>query len=198
MESPFIVGLGGTVRPDSSSESALRVALDAAEATGARTRLFGADALAALPMYDPTRAVTPPASHLLTALREADGVILASPGYHGLVSGLVKNALDYVEELRDDARPYLSGRSVGCVATAYGWQAAVTTLQGLRTIVHALRGWPTPLGVAINAAESPFGPDRRPPERVLSQLRTMAGEVGQLSRLVAVRPADGAFTGMTG
>lgn len=188
MSAPFIVGLGGTLRPESSSESVLRVALETAEDTGARTVLFGAEALASLPMYDPTRPVTPVARVLLAALQEADGVIVSSPGYHGSVSGMVKNALDYVEELRGDDRPYLSGRAVGCVTTAYGWQAAVTTLQALRTIVHALRGWPTPLGIAINAAESPFGPDGQPTERVRSQLRIMASEV---SRLVTVTGTPG-------
>jgi FMN reductase len=39
---------------------------------------------------------------------------------------------------------------------AHGWQAAVTTLEQLRTITHALRGWATPLGGAINAAETKF------------------------------------------
>jgi FMN reductase len=186
MPAPLIVGLGGTLRPGSSSESALRVALAAAEVAGARTQVFGAEALAVLPMYDPTRPASPVAHRLLSALREADGVIIASPGYHGSISGLVKNALDYVEELREDIRPYLSGRSVGCVTPAYGWQAAVTTLQALRTIVHALRGWPTPFGVAINATESPLDPERPPSGRVLVQLQTVAEEVGRLSRLVAV------------
>ena len=72
-------------------------------------------------------------------------IIVASPAYHGGVSGLVKNALDYVEDLRDAKRPYLDGRAVGCIACAGGWQAAVATLTGLRSISHALRGWPTPL-----------------------------------------------------
>ena len=35
-------------------------------------------------------------------------------------------------------------------ACASGWQAATTTLVAFRSIVHALRGWPTPLGVCIN------------------------------------------------
>ena len=35
----------------------------------------------------------------------------------------MKNALDYTEEMRDDALPYLADRSVGLVVTAYGWQA---------------------------------------------------------------------------
>jgi FMN reductase len=69
---------------------------------------------------------------------------------------LVKNALDYAEDLRTDARPYFSGRAVGCIATAGGWPGAVNTLGALRDIVHALRGWPTPLGAAINSADSVF------------------------------------------
>jgi FMN reductase len=89
---------------------------------------------------------------MIEAVRLADAVLIGSPGYHGSLSGLVKNALDYLEALRDDIRPYLSGRSVGLMVTAYGWQAAVTTLTALRQIVHALRAWPTPLGIAVNVA----------------------------------------------
>lgn len=179
--SPFIVGLGGTLRPASSTESALRIALDAAREHGARTALFGASTLARLPMYDPDHPPVAEARELIDALRKADGVVIASPGYHGSVSGLVKNALDYVEDMRDDEQPYLSGRAVGCVTTAYGWQAAVTTLQTLRSIVHALRGWPTPLGAAINSAATRVAYGRQLDEPVAFQLRTVGREVCAMS-----------------
>ncbi|MGB8408145.1 MAG: NAD(P)H-dependent oxidoreductase [Mycobacterium sp.] len=174
---PYIVGLGGTLRPSSSTESALRMALDEAQAAGARTELFGGTDLAHLPMYDPESKNVDQAVRLVESLRRADGVIIASPGYHGSVSGLVKNALDYIEDLREDTSPYLSGRAVGCVTTAYGWQAAVTTLQTLRSIVHALRGWPTPLGAAINSATTRISYGEEPEERVGFQLRTVGREV---------------------
>ena len=32
----------------------------------------------------------------------------------------------------------------------------MTTMQSLRSVVHALRGWPTPLGVAVNSTEATF------------------------------------------
>lgn len=153
---PLIVGLGGAMRPGSSTEKALRVALAAAEAAGGRTLMFDGLALD-LPLYAThvsERHVR--AQALVAALREADGVMVGSPGYHGALSGQVKNALDYVEDMRRDERPYLSGRAVGCIATAAGWQAAVTTLTSLRGVVHALRGWPTPLGAAINTTEPAF------------------------------------------
>jgi FMN reductase len=149
---PLIVGLGGTVSPGSTSETALARALAVAEAAGARTELFGGAFLAALPIFDPRAAGADAAcDRFLGAVRRADGIIVSSPGYHGSISGLVKNGLDCLEELRDDARPYLDGRAVGCIVTASGGQAAGSTLAALRSIVHALRGWPTPFGATLNA-----------------------------------------------
>jgi FMN reductase len=179
---PLIVGLGGTVSEASSSERALRVALDAAAAQGARTKLFGAQALD-LPMYSVDRTErTPEAIELVAALAEADGVIVATPGYHGGISGLVKNALDYIEDLRDDIRPYLDGRAVGCIVCAYGWQATATTLVSLRSTVHALRGWPTPLGVAINSAQTRFDESGlMNDEQCAQQLTTLSTQVLQFA-----------------
>ena len=91
---------------------------------------------------------------MVEAVRAADGLIIASPGYHGSISGLVKNALDGLEDLRDDVRPYLDGRAVGLIVRADGPQAGDSTLAALRAIVHALRGWPTPLGVVQIGAEA--------------------------------------------
>ncbi len=147
---PFIVGLGGTTRPGSSTERALGFALAAAEAAGAEVELIGGPDLI-LPMYSPEAPErTPEARRIVAALRRAHGVIIASPGYHGSLSGLIKNALDYVEDMRGDDAPYLDGRAVGLIACASGWQATGTTLVALRSIIHALRGWPTPLGVGVN------------------------------------------------
>lgn len=156
-DAPLVVGIGGTMREVSSTDRALRVALRAAEEAGARTEMFGGPALARLPHYSPDgRERNDEQRHLVDMVRQADGLIVASPGYHGGVSGLVKNALDLLDDLRDDERQYLDGRAVGCIVTAAGWQAAVTTLEALRAIVHALRGWPTPFGATLNTSEPIF------------------------------------------
>jgi len=154
---PLILGIGGTVRQGSSTERALMVALAAVEARGGATRLLGGEFLARLPIFNPSvREPTPEQQILADAVRAADGVIVASPGYHGSISGVMKNALDSLEVLRDDPRPYFTDRAVGCIITADGWQAAGTTLTTLRSIIHALRGWPTPFGAALNATSSLF------------------------------------------
>jgi FMN reductase len=150
---PLIVGIGGTLRKDSSTERALRQCLSAVERQGGRTLSFCGDDID-LPMYNPHETGrTDKAVALVAALRDADAVVVGSPGYHGAVSGLVKNALDYTEDLRSDQRVYLDNTPWGCISCAYGWQAAVGTLGQLRVIGHALRAWPTPLGVAINSAD---------------------------------------------
>lgn len=172
MSQPHIVALGGTLRTESTTGRLLAAALAVAEARGARTTLLTGDAIA-FPHYDPEACQGNPAiGRYLEALRTADAVIVGSPGYHGTLSGLVKTALDYVEELRTDDRVYFDGLPVGLIATAAGWQAAVSTLQALRTITHSLRGWPTPLGLAINTAE--------PGDAVARSSAPMAAMVGQL------------------
>lgn len=156
-DKPLIVGIGGTTRPNSSTDRALRLALRAAEEAGATVHCFSGPFLARLPHFAPEHQTrSDEQRELVETVRRADGVIVASPGYHGGVSGLVKNALDLLEDLRADERAYLDGRAVGLVVTAAGWQAAVTTLEALRAIVHALRGWPTPIGASLNTAEPVF------------------------------------------
>lgn len=181
---PLVVGLGGTTRPGSTSERALRGCLAIAAGFGLRTRMFDAQALD-LPHYGGEDcAGHPNAAALIGALREADAVILSSPAYHGSLSGLLKNALDYVEEMRGDERPYLDMRAVGCIASAYGPQAIGTTLTSMRLIIHALRGWPTPFGVGINAGQVTFDEDGRSASAdVNDQLRVLAHQVAEFAKM---------------
>lgn len=184
-EQPLVVGIGGSPRRGSSSEQALRSCLGVAQELGARTECFAGAAIN-LPMYAPgddKRTEEPPS--FVDALRRADGLVIAAPGYHGAISGLVKNALDYIEDLREDERPYLDGRAVGCVSVAAGSQAAVGTLIGLRAVVHSLRGWPTPLGVPVNSQLVEFDAEGVCADQaVAAQLRAMCEQVLDFARMM--------------
>lgn len=183
----LIVGLGGSMRDGSATEQALDIALAEAQAAGAQVIRLGAQVLSALPLYGAdTDGGGEAARELLSALRRAQGVIIASPAYHGSLSGAVKNAIDYMEDLRCDLRPYLDGVPVGLIATAGGWQATGPTLTALRSIVHALRGWPTPLGIGVNTTEAKFASGRCSDVVVASQLALIGRQVvefAQRSRL---------------
>lgn len=180
---PLVVGLGGTLRAGSSTERALRYCLESVERLGGRSQIFAGPDLD-LPMYAPhSLERTPKALELVEALRTADAVVVGSPGYHGAISGLVKNALDYIEDLREDPRVYLDNTPWGCISCAYGWQAAVGTLGQLRVIGHSLRAWPTPLGVAINSAEKVWDEDGElVNETIRWQLELMAGQILTFAR----------------
>jgi FMN reductase len=177
MTKPYIVALGGTTRAGSSTQKALAFCLREIASLGAETHLVSGPDLD-LPPYAPGARLAVGARHIVTELRRADGVILGTPGYHGGISGLVKNALDYVEELRTDARPYLEGRAVGCVVTAAGEQGAVSTLLALRSVVHALRGWPTPMGASIVTVGETFdAAGECLSKKIDVQLRTVSQQV---------------------
>jgi FMN reductase len=189
---PLVVGIGGTTRPASSTERALAFSLRGAQEAGARVRLFGGAFLHSLPHYAPeSRDLTDEQHELIEAVRAADALIIATPGYHGGISGLVKNALDTLEELRQDERPYLDGRAVGSIVTAYGWQAAGTVLTSLRSIVHALRGWPTPFGATVNTLETRFdSADTCSDPKVVEQLRTVGKQAAGFALAFGVQNAE--------
>jgi FMN reductase len=185
---PLIVGVGGTTRSGSSSEKALRLVLEEARLLGAEVQLFAGPRID-LPMYAPGASQrTAQAMELIAALRCASGIVLASPGYHGSVSGLLKNALDYIEDMRADELPYFEGRAVGLIACAAGWQATGSTLNALRSIVHALRGWPTPLGIAINTVAQTFDADGSITDSAqASQIKLLAQQVVHFAQMRALR-----------
>ncbi|MBB5686433.1 NADPH-dependent FMN reductase [Sphingobium boeckii] len=186
-EKPLIVGLGGTGSPNSSSERLLRHALGQCAAKGADTLMFAGLDLD-LPMYSPgEEARDEKTLALIAGLRRAQGVIIASPGYHGTVSGLIKNALDYVQDMAKDDAVYFEGRAVGLIATAAGWQATGTTLATLRSITHALRGWPTPMALAVNSMVPVFGEDGSIVDTsIANQLDILASQVVTFANMRAL------------
>jgi FMN reductase len=116
-----VVGIGGSTRSESSTERMLAAVLRKVEERGATTTLLAGVEIE-LPTYAPERSErTRAAQRLVAEVERADGIVIASPGYHGGISGMVKNALDYLEDLRDAPRPYLtvktSERSIGLNGT---------------------------------------------------------------------------------
>ncbi len=176
MYQPMIVGIGGSTGATSATTRLLRRCLEHTQRMGARTAAITAAELATLPIYSVEDAplATPP---FVDEIRESDCVVIATPGYHGGMSGLVKNALDHLEALRGDPRPYLEGRAVGVIVGASGWQACGTTLMSVRSAIHALRGWPTPFGVTVNTAEQRPDADGNFGEVVDGALAILAGQL---------------------
>jgi len=189
MRPPLIVGVGGTPRANSATERALTLALRAAESAGARTRMLGGEFLERLPHFNPgPGGPSAEQAELAQAIREADGIILATPGYHGSLSGVVKNALDTLELTRADERPYFHGLPVGIIITADGAQAGGTTLMAVRAIIHAMRGWPTPFGAALNASSLFDDTGECREAKDAAQLAMVAEQVMEFAQMRGAQP----------
>lgn len=186
--SPRLVFLSGSLTPGSRTDRLGRWCARHCAGRGAAVDVFRGQDLE-FPFYRPGESDrTERQRRYLHALAVADGVVLLSPAYHGAVSGLLKNALDYVNDLAGDPRPFLAERAVGCVAVAAGEQGASSTLQTLRTVCHSLRGWPTSLGVALCRERAEVGTDGAPQALgAREQLLTMLDQVLTLSTMCASR-----------
>lgn len=188
---PEIIFLSGSLSEESKTRRIADWCSGQCAQHGALTRVFYGTDLE-FPFYRPGVRTDdrPDIQHYLQAVERADAVVLVSPAYHGGVSGLLKNAIDYINELGEVNRPLLDGRAIGCIAVARGEQGAASTLAMLRTIGHALRGWPTPLGVALSNEQAHTDSSGVPDvERTRAQLKVMLGQVISHSRISARRRA---------
>jgi NAD(P)H-dependent FMN reductase len=126
----------------------------------------------------------PPAGSQTAQLRErvarADGVVLATPVYHGSFSGLLKNALD---QLTGDA---FAQRPVGLLAAAGGPRSGSSACDQLRCVVRAMGGWATPTHVGLSGADivdgHPTDSLRRRAAVMVAELRSFVMWRSQLQR----------------
>lgn len=138
-----IVGIGGSLRPDSSSYQALEVAIAKVKALGAETEILDLRTLN-LPFCNGGDAYPdyPDVQKLQDTVKQADGLILATPEYHGGVSGVLKNSLDLM------SFEHLSDKVTGLISVL-GGQPNSNSLNELRLIMRWVHGWVIPEQIAI-------------------------------------------------
>ena len=151
-----IVGLGGSMRPGSTSLTALETALAGAAAAGAKTELLSVRELD-LPMYSPEHAIPDAAHRLADSVAASQAMIWSSPTYQGSISGAFKNALDWLILLANHEPPYLTNKPIGLVATA-GGTFGLQAINAMEFSVRALRGWAVPLVLPVAQSWQAFDP----------------------------------------
>jgi FMN reductase len=86
-------------------------------------------------------------------IREADGVILGTPEYHGSLSGSLKNMLDLMSQEQ------FEGKIVGLVGVAGGHTGAINSLNTLRVIGRNMHCWVLPQEVSVADSSKTFNDD---------------------------------------
>ncbi|PSO62681.1 MAG: NADPH-dependent FMN reductase [Cyanobacteria bacterium QH_8_48_120] len=158
-----IVGIAGSLRENSHSHQALKLARARVEALGAEVEVLDLRQLH-LPFCDGGKDYSdyPDVERLQSAVKEADGLILATPEYHGSVSGVLKNALDLM------SFEHLEGKVAGSISVL-GGQANSNSLNHLRTILRWVHTWVIPEQVAIGQAWNAFSPEGKLLDEKISQ-----------------------------
>lgn len=145
-----VVGLNGSLRSGSHSYQALRQALQRAEVLGAETELLDLRSLT-LPFCDggDDYGDYPDVARLRETVKAADALVLATPEYHGSLSGVLKNALDLM------SFDQLDGKVTGLISVL-GGQANSNSLNDMRTIMRWVHAWVIPEQIAIGQAWNAF------------------------------------------
>lgn len=164
-----VLGIAGSLRQGSYSTQALRIALENAQRYGAQVRLLELGK-ANLPMYlsgDSSAEVT-------EAVVWADSFVLASPDYHGSMSGALKNFLDHFYE-------EFAGKVFGYIVASH--EKGLTVMDQMRTAVRQCYGWSLPYGVSING-EQDFASGKLVNARIEHRLKMMARDLVVYGKLI--------------
>jgi FMN reductase len=158
-----IIGIGGSLRANSYTQIGLQIAAQRVEALGAEVEILDLRQLQ-LPFCNGDKEYPeyPDVQRLRDTVRDADGLILATPEYHGSVSGVLKNALDLLSFTE------LSGKVAGLISIL-GGQSNSNALNDLRIIVRWVHGWVIPEQIAIGQAYNSFNSEGKLLDEKLSQ-----------------------------
>ncbi|MEL6224460.1 MAG: NADPH-dependent FMN reductase [Cyanobacteria bacterium J06627_8] len=157
------VGIAGSLRTGSYSHQALNIAKQRLEAIGAEVTMLDLRTMN-LPFCDggDDYSAYPDVATMCQAVKDADGVVLATPEYHGSVSGVLKNALDLM------GFDEFTGKVTG-VISVLGGQSNSNALNDLRTILRWIHAWTIPEQIAIGQAWKAFDEDGKLLDEKLSK-----------------------------
>ena len=146
-----IVGICGSLRKRSYTRRALAVALHGAAEAGAETQLIDLrDYQLVFCDGGDTDDVPHDVSRLRDEVKRAQGIILATPEYHGGYSGVLKNALDLM------GFDEFEGKMIGLVGVSGGGVGASGALAGLRSVGRALHAWVVPEQATVANVDEVF------------------------------------------
>jgi NAD(P)H-dependent FMN reductase len=143
-----ILGVTGSLRQNSNSTKVLSTLLEiAANKFSADVRLLNLRETK-LPFYNPSISSADSLYGNIKTISQsvewADVFVLASPDYHGSMSGTMKNFLDHFWE-------EFAGKTFGYLCTSH--EKGLTVMDQMRTAVRQCYGWSMPYGVSINSGE---------------------------------------------
>jgi len=149
-----IIGLCGSLREGSASRALLRLTFKKLSSYPEFTSELIDLRAYHLPFCNGTGIYTnfPDLDRLKQKVLEADGIILASPEYHGCMSGVLKNALDLLDE------QHFKGKTVALMSVL-GGELSHNAVNTMRLVMRALHAHSIPDQLIISNSEEAFTSD---------------------------------------
>ena len=180
-----VLGIAGSEREDSRTRTALQVALKAARRAGAKVEVLDVSNLDghAGTLHD--LSLDEIVDRVGTAVANADALIVATPTFHGGVSGPLRSLL---ESIPNDA---IAGKATALVSVTGGSADRGDPLEPLRQQLQGLRAWVVPNRAVVPFAFRAFDRAGNPTDPLVRErLETVGREVARYGRLLqGMRPA---------
>ena len=172
-----IAGISGSRRVPSYTRMAVEAALRGAAEVGAVTHLIDL-AEFELAFAGAGGHKGPHFERLSSEVKQADGIILGTPEYHGSFSGVLKNALDLM------GFDEFESKMIGLVGVSGGAMGAFDALNSLRNVGRALHAWVIPEQAAIPEAWKMFDTSGAVKDaKVEARLKEVGRQVARFARL---------------
>lgn len=144
-----VVGICGSLRKDSYTAKALQLSLERVEQAGFETEMLDLRKMH-LPFCNGGKYPDyPDVAHLRHTVHSAQALILATPEYHGSISGVLKNALDLLDI------EHVRGKVVAVIGVLGGAHSS-GIVQAIRQICRALHMWVLPTELIIPYVDLAF------------------------------------------
>ena len=169
IEKVRILGVASSMRSNSHSTRLLNYVLQKASNYNAEVRSINLSD-SPLPFYRPTKDLVnnENVKSITRDVSWANAYILASPDYHGSVSGTLKNFLDYFWK-------EFAGKTFGYIVASH--EGGLTVMDQMRTAVRQCYGWSMPYGISINGAKDIDQFGEFSDEKLISRVEMLARDI---------------------
>ena len=172
---PAILGFAGSTRKESYNKKLVQIALQGAEAAGARVTFLDLRDLP-MPLYDgdleEASGIPENARQFKALLKSHQGLLIASPEYNSSMSAVLKNAIDWASRPEDGEAPLACFNDKVCalMSTSPGALGGLRGLVPVRMLLGNIGVLVLPDQMAIPKAMEAFTP-----EGALNDPRQQAG-----------------------
>lgn len=165
MDKVKILAIAGSMRKDSCNKKLVKIAADGAKKAGASVTIIDLNDFR-LPLYhgdeEAAHGLPPKVIELKKIFIEHQGFLIASPEYNSSISGVFKNAIDWVSRPEKSDPYYLvayKGKSAAIMSASPGTLGGLRGLVHVRDILENMGVMVIPDQMAIVNAEEAFNPE---------------------------------------